>query len=438
MTNSSTVKKILIVFCSLIGLASLAIAQSSTAGLQTNQTVKVPGALASKMNESATKRALAYLALEQYLNEYLTPNKVDDQKQLKTWIKQISRKRFEALVPSWSVQPKTQSEADVNLVVSKSVLESDIERSPFPALIEQFFPNSSYARMGSVTKMPVATFLFDESSNEVFIYPALESESYVSKRLKVTTVPFRAEKVYGENDVNSLAVGLAERAVRYTSALKKTFPKQSLELDGRWAATAFKAVDIAISAVDSTVNNTTQRWPLPLSTINANLPANGGAVFIFTVRSADKAGVLEKVDFLKFGEKHPTRTFWTRHLHDPTYKEQPAKIFERVYAYYQKSSSFKAPDPVQSAIKLIIDRRVSDKDVAALESILKSFAKGADITMMPVEVTRDDFRYSTPVDPSNIERVASKINVDLSHLFARIVPSADKNQLQIVVKSTPN
>lgn len=421
-----------------MGSATLAFAQSSNTALQTNQTVKVPSSLVSKINESAAKKTLAYTALEQYLNEYLSPNTVDNQKQLKAWIKKISRKRFEMLVPSWSVQPKTQNEVHVNLMVSKSVLQSDIERSPFPALIDQFFPTSSYAKAGLVSKVPVATFLFDESTNEVFVYPTLEGESYTSKRFKVTSIPFRSEKLYSENDVNSLAVPLLERTIRYTSSLKKSFPKNSLELDGRWAATAFKAVDIAISAIDGAANSTTQRWPIPLSIVNANLPAKTGVVFIFTVRSGDKSGVLEKVDYIKFSEKNPTRTFWTRHLHDPTYKEQPTKIFERVFSFYQKSSSFKSPEPIPTAIKIIIDRRVSDKDVSALESILKSFTKGTDITLIPFEVTRDDFRYATSVDPSHIERVASKINVDLIHLFARVVPSADKNQLQVVVKSTPN
>lgn len=413
--------------------SSLAISAPSDA-LSTVQTVKSNGSDNQKQSNSE-KKAIAQAALEKYLNDLFFPNNLKEDIEIKKWIHKISKERFETLVLSWSTKP-VKNETEVSLSLSLPILSSFIKNSPHKDLIDKI---SSSGKTTSIIEkgahIPLSVFMFDESNRDIYVYPADNTSNLNSQYFKVHKIAFKPKQNFSDNEINSMALSLEERTLRYAESLRKKFPNQSLEYNTKWTESMFKAIDIAARALASD-SKLTHQIPLSVTMLNNNLPSYDAVAFLFSARAADKTGVLEKVDILTFGGNRPFRTYWTRNLHDPLYKESPTQIFERAYSMHKKNINTPHIVIEQTSIKLILDRKVTDKDVVAIENLLKEFNHQPQFFLTPVEVTKDDYRYLTSISPNYMQKIISKINTNLPHLYARTLPSAEQNQLQIVLKTT--
>lgn len=421
MQSNRTLKKLALLLLPLCATFSFASAQNTNkSGLtQIRQTVAVQNDMVRRMQSGALeqkdRRALAIAALENYLRELVGGENTQDPK-ISSWLKQLSKNRFDAYVPSWNVKlHDNNNEAEVNLVLALNMFRKDVEKSPYSTQLKAISPHASEATQ---TSMPAAAILIDETTEVIYTIPAIplsSSNAQIQTGKQYKRAP--TERVLLNPELSP-----SDKLGAYAFALSRHLEGHALEFDPLLAENTVRFI-LEAKETRGQAGAKTQLWP-PFGGISAStLKPHAGIVMVFTTKGADKAAIIEKVDIirLKGGGQH-NRSFWSRNLNDPTRKEQPNKIFEKVSSHFLKQARSTLPATSDNKVRLIVDKKVSDRDLAAIENIFRPVALGADIVFVPYEVNKADIRYHTGVETSRAAKLVARINKDVPSVYARVVP----------------
>lgn len=443
--------------------------------------ISIPDTMRARISmqslEAKDKRQLAVVALQQHLTEVLFEARTyEDPDRVKAWIRQAAKSRFQAYAPSWSVKILNPQEAEVNFVIAQALFQADLEKSEFggqraaigvPAAGSRQSSSgdgtgvgrhsgegsstegtsSSYA--SSETKnFNLATLLVDEKSREVYVLPpeavaalqgAQDAQGGQGTQISRGAFVFKAGVArtgkVTEVDVNSQSTPLAERVgVFAQAALMKMTQGPAMFYNADWARQVLEFLGTAATTVTSAQAEQRSTWPPALAFSASPLAQGRGYVLVFSVRNAEKSGALEKLDFLRFSEGHTTRSYWSRHVNDPTLQESAFKAIEKVAGHFKRQQKLALPEVSETSLRLIVDKKVGEKDLVAIEGILKAMA-GGDVLLLPYEVTRADVRYATPVQTSKLGKVVEKIRAGVPGVYARAVPG-EGGYVQIVPQAS--
>ena len=437
------------------------VAVASTPGaVTTKQQVAVPEAMLKNLDgkapEAKERRTLAQLALQQYLRETLLGDKVfgdgtnGNQAKLSAWIGQNSRGRFDVLVPSFNVKMSSPQVAEVKLVVSRQMVFAELEKAGLgaatPVVGNSVNSNNaegsasssanggapgaatgiisgSAGNVGNTTALgvPFAAFLVDEKTHDVYVTP---SEAVPAQQNPDSFYHFKPANILSskpsESQLNSVESALADRAAVFALYTSSKLSTLKIRPDTTWAREVVQFLEGAGRL--QLVRAEMRVWPPPVTFAASTLVGKQGVVAIFTVRNAEKSGVLEKFDVLRFAQGQLVRSYWSRSIQDPAMNDKVPKIFDRMTAHFLKQVRSPKIENSEGVIRLIVDKKLSEKDLTAVETILRTYVVGTDNILVPYEVTRADVRYFTPVVNTRIDRVLDRIKKDLPSVHARVVP----------------
>jgi hypothetical protein len=170
------------------------------------------------------------------------------------------------------------------------------------------------------------------------------------------------------------------------------------------------------------LRNESQVWPpeVPFSIVGLNQPQ--GVSVVFGVKVAEKRPVqLERVDAWSQVEGRFLRSYWSRSIHDPAYYAPISKVLQRIGSSFQRAwRGPTAPAAKQDFLRILVDKRISERELAALESVVKTFNKGAAETqLIPIDVRKDGIVYQTRVPKPKAQEVTARFGKDLPALRAQ-------------------
>jgi hypothetical protein len=213
--------------------------------------------------------------------------------------------------------------------------------------------------------------------------------------------------------VNSLDTPLDERATLFSNRVLTQLQMKNLVRRTEWAVQILKFLSTS-RGVQAQMDRVEAGWPFALPWSLSTLYDNPGVVSVFVVRSADKAGVLEKMEVSGQSGAVFTRQYWSRSLNDPTYLEAPYKILDKVSMGFLRVAKQKRPSARKGTVDFVIDKAVSERDVIALENLIRPFALGHEHLLMPVLVDAKGVRYNSPMGLDNVPKMMERLERGLA------------------------
>lgn len=256
--------------------------------------------------------------------------------------------------------------------------------------------------------VPLAMFLINESTRDVFVMPGEA-----------------ASRIEGAKPCASLRTNVA--ATEFTAAsldqmcallAQGMLPKISTTLKTTWSSEHAAKVGGVIRGLSGFgyIRNEAQVWPPEIPFSIAGLSQPQGVSVVFGVKVAEKRPVLlERVDTWAQVDGRFVRSYWSRSVHDPAYYAPLTKVLQRAGASFQRS--WRAPDvspAKQESVRILVDKRISERELVLMETVVKAFIKGAAETpLIPVDVRKDGIVYQTQVAKPRITELIARLGKDL-------------------------
>ena len=413
-------------------------AQAATTGVaNAKEQVAVPEAmlktLAGRAPEAKDRRVLAQLGLQKYLRELLLPSQGENDAaaarsaKIEAWVQQIYRSKFDSFVPSFNVKMSSPNQAEVKLLVARQIVLLEAEKAGLgdastlagSSAIADTDEDSNTAK--SNLEVPFAALLIDEKSHDVYVYPPEAVPQSEQEGSYYHFKPASASNIKPtEFQLSSLESSLPDRATVFASLTLSKLSSLRVHSNVAWAREVVVFLEGAGKL--QTVRAQNRPWPPSVTLAASPLLQKQGVVAVFTVRNSEKSGILEKLDLARFAQGHLIRSYWSRSIQDPALTEKVPKVFERMTTHFLKQIKSPKIQNHDGVIRLIVDKKVPEKELAAVEGILRSYVVGNDNILVPYEVTRADVRYFTPVVNTRIDRLLDRIKKDVPGVHARAVP----------------
>jgi hypothetical protein len=157
-------------------------------------------------------------------------------------------------------------------------------------------------------------------------------------------------------------------------------------------------------------------WPPEIPFTLSGLTAPEGMNLVFGVKiSGNQAVVLDRIDVWSNANGAFTRTYWSRSMNDPTYSSSLARVTARVGSQIQRVwKGAKTSIRTDDTLKILVDKKISERELAVIENVLKSQLKGsADLLISPVDVRGDGIIYATAVLKSKRSEVSARLAKEL-------------------------
>lgn len=392
-------------------------------------TIEVPEALGVKASaknlSEKDKRTIAILGLQTHVwNTRLDASHPDKESELRAWLKQAVKNRFNSYAPSWRVKTISGTrKVEVSLVFANALFEKDYNKSAFGKSQSSDSSENSEAEK----TIPLTSILIDEKTRNVFMLPVDTNLPQRQTNLLNSDYtffhgrPFQASKAFEEH-INSTSSQLSERLGAFTNnVVAKLNSKQTHVLNHEWSQKV--AQFIAASApAQGVFSESKTAWPPAIPFAASTLKEERGTILVFTVRNAERSGVLEKIDFIRFENSNVLRTYWSRSMNDPTLQETASSAISKVTAHFVKQNIASKTRPIENGIRIVVDRLVLEKEVVTVENIIRKISGQSDALLVPYEVTKADIRYSTPVSLDRLDKLVELVKLEAPNLHVRAIP----------------
>ena len=268
--------------------------------------------------------------------------------------------------------------------------------------------------MSSSALIPLAMFLLNEATRELYVLPP---EAAVRVEGSKPCAPIKANITateFSASTLDQMCAFLSQSLLPKISPLTKAF----------WSSEHANRIGTMIRqwGVMGGVRSEAQVWPpdVPFGILGLNQPR--GISVVFGVRAVEKqAALLERVDVWSQVDGRFLRSYWSRSIYDPTNLQPATRAIHRVGTGFQRAwKSPSAPEARQELLRLLVDKRISERELASLESVIKGFSKSApDIQLVPIDVRKDGILYQTQIPRGKVQDVISKLSKDLPVLRAQ-------------------
>ncbi|NBW80497.1 hypothetical protein EBR21_01970 [bacterium] len=268
----------------------------------------------------------------------------------------------------------------------------------------------------SAALLPLAMFLINESTRDIYVLPPEAAEKLPGVKPCAAINSNISATVFSPATLDQMCTSLAQGLLPKVNSVTKT----------NWSVDSAKVIGSAILALQSAPGLRTEApvWPPEIPFSMAGLTSTNGMNLVVGIKIADKVPALvERVDVWSNIEGRFTRVYWSRSMNDPTYTSSQTRIIQRVGSYISrawKSQSLLADKP--ETLKLLVDKKISEKEMAIVESVLKAYSKGAsEVSVSPTEVRKDGIIFRTSTNKSKQAEVVARLARELPALKTQAV-----------------
>jgi hypothetical protein len=370
--------------------------------------------------DTKERRALAGQVFLNYLGDYLKTSGQTEEKK-KAFVAQV-QKDFARYVPSFRIEPQSDTEVKVTLTLATGSLLAEVQKQGFSNSVGNVVPAPEPEKAPAYTAL-----LIDEKSRDVYVHPAEALTQYALESSQHSAewqgYRFKAAvklKAVAPNDVdlNSLTTPLASRLSLFSNKILYHLQSKGLVFRNEFTRNILSFLETSAQlGISRDVN---PLWPPALPWTASAAGFEPSLLVACSVRSDDKAGVLEKIEILGTQKGRFLRHYWSRALHDPSYQETASKALEKAAAAFAAQQSSKRPAVSTKGLGFWFDKRIAEKEVIAVESILRTFALGEDSLLLPTSVTKEDVRYQSPVPAARAEVVLDRIRKGVRGVRAKL------------------
>ncbi|NBO39446.1 hypothetical protein EBU99_12785 [bacterium] len=264
--------------------------------------------------------------------------------------------------------------------------------------------------------VPLAMFLVNETTRDIYALPAEAAariegaKPCASIRTNITATEFSVASL--DQMCASLAQGL--------------LPKINSTVKTTWSSEHGAEIGGLIRSLQNlpSLRREAQVWPPEIPFTLSGLSRPVGMTVVFGVKVIDKQPVLlERVDLWSQVDGRFLRNYWSRSIHDPTRSAPVAKVLQRVGSNLQRLRKGSATPPVrQESIRVLVDKKISERELASLENVIKALGKGtADTNLVPIDVRKEGLVYQTQIARSKLDDVVGRLQRELPAFKAESV-----------------
>lgn len=270
--------------------------------------------------------------------------------------------------------------------------------------------------MSATALVPIAMFLINETTRDIYVLPA-EAASRIEGAKPCASIKLNvAVPVFYASSLDQMCASLAQGMLPKISSVVKT----------TWSTDHATRVGGIIKNLASLrgVRREPQVWPPEVPFTVSGLSQLQGVSVVFGVRVSEKqAALLERVDAWAQVDGRFLRSYWSRSIQDPTNSSTVVKILQRIGSSFQRSwRAPSAPPPNQEALRILVDKKISERELASLETVVKAMSKGvADTHLVPVNVDKNGIRYQTNIPRGKIQEVVARFSKEIPALKAQIM-----------------
>lgn len=265
--------------------------------------------------------------------------------------------------------------------------------------------------MSTAVLVPLTMFLLNESTRELYVLPAEAAAKLEGAKPCVSIRNTFGNPVFSAQTLNQMCAYLAQQTLpRLTSSIKTTL---SSDHGAKVAMTIRNLIERSNARESAPV------WPPDLPFSVAGLSQLPGAVVLFGVKAIEQQqAILERVDVWANLDGQFKRTYWSRSIQDPNRFQDPARVIQKLGVQIRRTwaapaSASASASASSDSIQVLVDKRVSGRELSLLESVVSSFAQGkAKATLSPVAVRKDGIVYRTYVGRDKLQELQGKIARD--------------------------
>jgi hypothetical protein len=252
-------------------------------------------------------------------------------------------------------------------------------------------------------------FLLNEATRELYVLPAEAASKFEGAKPCVSIRNTFSSPIFSSQTLDQMCAYLAQQTLpRLTRSLKTTW---SSDHGAKVGMTIRNLVERGNSRENAPI------WPPDIPFSVAGLSQMSGVVVLFGVKAVEQQQAsLERVDVWALHNGLFKRTYWSRSIHDPTRFLDSAKVIQRLGSQIRRTWAASPPALDSSdKIKILVDKKVSERELSMLETIVSSFAKSkTEILLSPIGVQKDGIVFQTLVGRDKIQELQSKLSSDLS------------------------
>jgi hypothetical protein len=252
----------------------------------------------------------------------------------------------------------------------------------------------------------LAMFLINETTKEIYTLPA-EADGKLS--WAKPCAPFKTTitaSTFSSATLDQMCTSLAQSLLpRISGVLKTTWSNELMRTNG---TTIYNLQSAPVLRSDA------QLWPPEIPFSLTGLTAVNGMNIVVGVKIPEKTpATLERIDVWSNLDGKFTRVYWSRAINDPTYRADLPRITQWIGGQIQrawKSSPTPAATETVGKISLLVDKKISEKDLTTIENVVRSSVKGASASALwPIEVRKTGILYQTLLDKSKQSEIAKKL-----------------------------
>lgn len=260
----------------------------------------------------------------------------------------------------------------------------------------------------SAVLVPLAMFLVNETTKDVYVLP-----------------PEAAASIEGAKPCAPLKASIA--ATTFTAAMldqlctvtaQGLLPKINSQFKTSWSVEHAQSVGQAIRALQTLPNLRPDApvWPPEIPFSLSGLTSSTGMSVVIGVKTPDKQpAIVERIDAWSSADERLTRAYWSRSMNDPTYSFSHTRVVGRMGLIIQRAWKGQSK-PIQriETLKVLVDKKISEREIALIENVVKAYTKGAgDNPIAPVEVRKDGIVYQTAAGRVRLNDIVTRLQRDL-------------------------
>jgi hypothetical protein len=286
-------------------------------------------------------------------------------------------------------------------------------------------------------ELPMTALLVNELTREIYILPpesvpAEQPTDGLARFLPAT--PMTNKGAVSVDKLNALDTPLGERLGLLMGYIGKRLG--STKYSSEYALSVMNFINNS-GTLEKGLTQGRPPWPPVTGFALSPLAKQNGIIAVFSFRNGDKTGILSSIDLTRIDSGSIVRSYWSRNLNDPTASDKTSEAVEKIISHFQKSQAAPKPGRRENRLRIAIDRRVSERDLAQIESTIKTLATSpSEIPLIPIAVDRNDIRYQTPIDVGQSDSFLAKLKTALPALNARKI-SNEAGLVQITPTETP-
>lgn len=263
--------------------------------------------------------------------------------------------------------------------------------------------------MSAAVLVPLAMFLLNESTRELYVLPAEAAAKFDGAKPCVSIRTSIGQPVFYASTLDQMCAYLAQ----------KTLPKLNASIKTTWSSDHGAKIGMTLRNLieRGTGRENAPVWPPALPFSVAGLSSQHGVVALFGVKAIEQQpAMLERVDIWAQQQAQFNRTYWSRAMHDPTRFLDTGKVMRKVGVQIRRTwSAANGGLGTSAGVRVLVDKKITERELSLLENVVKQYSKSkADVLLKPVAVQKEGIVYQTVTQMEKVQEFQDKLSRELS------------------------